>query len=106
MPLGLRKDPIGVYFSLEPGPKCRAGWAGVRTALGVEGVSPDPTPQCALGRSHGLRPGRWGFGEFFIKDIGDGISDRPFSSLHLGQPGRMYARFLRQIVLGQAGPDT
>ena len=74
--------------------------------MGVERVSPDPGPQCALGRSHVLRPGPWGFGALFIQGIGDGFSNRPLPGLHLGQPGRVYARFLRQIVLGQAGPDT
>ena len=103
---GLGKGSIRIDLSLEPSQECRAGRAGIRAALGVERVSPDPGPQCALGRSHVLRPGPWGFGALFIQGIGDNVSNRPLPGLHLGQPGRVYARFLRQIVLGQAGPDT
>ena len=106
LPFWLGEDPTGVYLSFESSQECRAGRAGIRAALGVERVSPDPGPQCALGRSHVLRPGPWGFGALFIQGIGDNVSNRPLPGLHLGQPGRVYARFLRQIVLGQAGPDT
>ena len=84
----------------------RAGRTGVRTALGVERVSPDSTPQCELGQSHGLRHGPWGFGDLFIQGIGDGFINRPFTGLHLGQPGQVNTRFLCQIILGQASPDT
>jgi len=104
--LGLSNNPLGIDFQLELSQKRRSSWAGVRPALGVGRVGPDPSPQCALCGIQELRYGLWVYGVLFIESVGDGIGNRPLSGLHLRQPRRVDARLLRQGILGQASSNA